>query len=375
MPIGLNSDSSTVNVGNGVISVNTTNSRVGIGTNNPTQPLDVVGNLNVSGGIIPSSPFSFRNKIINGNFDFWQRGTSFTQTTSVGYTADRWTSNFNGSGGTRIISRQAFTVGQNEVPHNPKYFVRFNQSVAGSGATFNVLSHRVEGVETLAGKTATLSFWVRCSSGTLTSSIAYGQVFGTGGSPSAIVGIGGGFFSITTTWTKITLTTNLPSIAGKTLGTNQDNFLYVEFILPLNTTFTIDIAQVQLEEGSVATPFEVRPLGTELALCQRYYQKSYDIETNPTGITFNGYFISFSHNTFTLQQTNIRFQTPMRRVPSVTLYSSNTGASGRTYNVVTATDTVTNTVNIGNNGFEVNGSNNFTSGNYYTFHYAADAEF
>jgi hypothetical protein len=266
MPIGLNSDSSIVNVGNGAISVNSTNNRVGIGTTNPTQPLDIAGNLNVSGGIIPSSPFSFRNKIINGNFDFWQRGTSFTQTTSAGYTADRWASAFNGSGGTRIISRQAFTVGQTEVPNNPIYFLRYNQSVAGSGASFNTIYQSIEGVDTLAGKTVTLSFWAK---GNTNFSIITGliQRFGSGGSTEA--------FSnqvtcnVTSSWTKFTTVHTLPSISGKTIGTN--NAVEIPIYLPLNTTFTFDISQVQIEEGSVATPFEVRPLGTELALCQRYY--------------------------------------------------------------------------------------------------------
>ena len=89
---------------------------------------------------------------------------------------------------------------------------------------------------------------------------------------------------LTTSWQKFTVTVNIPSISGKTLGSNNDDFLGLYFWLDAGSDYnsrtnslgqqsgTFDIAQVQLEAGSVATPFEMRPIGTELALCQRYYQ-------------------------------------------------------------------------------------------------------
>jgi hypothetical protein len=65
-------------------------------------------------------PFSNRNKIINGNFDIWQRGTNQT---ANGYgSADRWACTSIGT--TKSISRQGFAPGQTEVPGNPKYFMR-----------------------------------------------------------------------------------------------------------------------------------------------------------------------------------------------------------------------------------------------------------
>ena len=67
----------------------------------------------------------------------------------------------------------------------------------------------------------------------------------------------------------------MPSISGKTIGTNEDSFIELgfDYRAEVNNTFTIDIANVQLESGSVATPFEDRSFGEELALCQRYYYK------------------------------------------------------------------------------------------------------
>src|SRR5210317_2024163 len=66
-----------------------------------------------------------KNRIINGNFDIWQRGTSFSVTASTNiYTADRW--RFVGAGFTGTLTRQNFTAGQTDVPNNPDYFARWD---------------------------------------------------------------------------------------------------------------------------------------------------------------------------------------------------------------------------------------------------------
>src|SRR5210317_2630812 len=110
--------------------------------------------------VAPSAYYTFRNKIINGNFDIWQRGTSQT---SNGYgSADRWESFHSGS--TKTASQQAFTVGQTDVPSNPKYYLRHVvSSVAGSGNRV-LVNQKIEGVSTLAGQTVTLSFWAKADS-------------------------------------------------------------------------------------------------------------------------------------------------------------------------------------------------------------------
>ena len=117
--------------------------------------------------------------------------------------------------------------------------------------------------------------------------IEFLQIFGSGGSPSTFVsGIGVTTCALTSSFQKFTITVNIPSISGKTLGSNNDDCLGVLFWLDAGSTYnsrtnslgqqsgTFDIAQVQLEAGSVATPFEVRPPGIELALCQRYYHRT-----------------------------------------------------------------------------------------------------
>ena len=228
-----------------------------------------------------SSLPNFRNKLINGTFDFWQRGTSQT---SSGYgSADRWNNNHSGS--SKTASQQAFTVGQTEVPDNPKYYLRTVVTSSTGAANNCSTQQRIEGVTTLAGQTVTLSFWAKADSN---KDIAteFTQDFGTGGSPSSRVdGIGVTTHSLTTSWQKFTVTSAMPSISGKTIGTDNNDYIRVLFFFEAGSDFnsrtnslghqsgTFDIAQVQFEKGTVATPFEHRPISVELSLCQRYYNK------------------------------------------------------------------------------------------------------
>jgi hypothetical protein len=185
---------------------------------------------------------------------------------------------------THTATRQAFTLGQTAVPNEPTYFCRtVVTSVAGAG-NFGILLQRIEDVRTFAGQQATISFWAKVDA-TKNISVELTQTFGTGGTPSAVVdSIGVTKVSIGTSWQKVTVTATVPSISGKTLGTNNDHFLGVNIWFDAGSTYnsrtstlgqqsgTFDIAQVQLESGAAATPFEQRPIGTELALCQRYFQ-------------------------------------------------------------------------------------------------------
>jgi len=222
-----------------------------------------VNNITDTGG---STLLGRRNAIINGNFDVWQRGTSQT---ADGYgSADRWELAL--SGATGSLSQQSFTVGQTDVPNNPKYFLRLSIT----GADNNVgLIHQVEDVSRFAGQTVTLSFYAKYVTKAPSSiTMRLRQFFGTGGSPSVSVenDVTDILSGITTSWKKFIVSYTLPSITGKTLGTNGNDSQSVYFLNPNNETFDLDIAQVQLEAGSVATPFERRSYGEELALCQRY---------------------------------------------------------------------------------------------------------
>jgi hypothetical protein len=234
---------------------------------------DSSGNLTNVASVNAGPLAGFRNAIINGNFDIWQRGTSFTATGNI-YTSDRWGVGFAGGSGRGVTySQQAFANGQTDVPGNPKHFFRWNETTAGTSYTGKEIYQGIEGVRTFAGQQVTLSFYAKAASAITLPKVQLNQNFGTGGSPSAGVQTDvASNVSIGTSWARYTYTATMPSISGKTIGSDGNDALYIEIFLPNTGTFTFDIAQVQVEPGPVATPFERRPIGTELALCQRYFE-------------------------------------------------------------------------------------------------------
>jgi hypothetical protein len=216
-----------------------------------------------------------KNKIINGDFGVWQRGTSFSNPTALDYNADRFAFYFDGTGATRTISRQTFTPGTAPVAgYEGQYFFRYAQTVAGTGNTVNLFYQKIENVQTFAGQSVILSFWAKADSARSITCTA-NQNFGTSGSADVDTNFTG-TASVTTSWQRFSFTVAVPSISGKTIGASS--FLGIRLFLPAGTTPTIDIWGVQVEAGSVATAFQTAT-GTiqgELAACQRYYYKWVD---------------------------------------------------------------------------------------------------
>ena len=251
---------------------------------------DSSGNVTASGVLSDPSGnvrAGRKNLIINGGFDVWQRGTSLAGATS--YLADRW---FNGT--TETQSRQAFTVGQTEVDGNPTYYHR-----GSSGSTeWYDLKQRIENVGTTAGREVTLSYWAKGSSA-FTNAPYRGQNFGSGGSSDVNAALSTA--NITTSWARYTHTFTLPSISGKTVGAGS--YIQINLIRANVNNITIDLANCQLEVGSVATDFEHRGIGEILADCQRYYQV---ISASPTfGVDGNK------------ARMSIAFPVEMRATPTV----------------------------------------------------------
>lgn len=297
--------------------------RGGTGASTAGAALTALGALDNTGSF-----FAGKNKIINGAFDFWQRGTSFTSPSSQTYLADRWQFAYDGTSATRVISQQPFTAGAAPVAgYEGQFFYRYAQTVAGTSGTFsNILVQPIEDVRTFAGQTVTVSFWAKVDA-TRNLTIVFQQFFGTGGTPSAttttnptqwykdgIAVTAGASFAASTAWARYSTTVTLPSISGKTLGTNA-NTHYLSFVIQsatVNATQTVDIWGVQVEGGSAVTPFSRAGSSwqAELALCQRYYYKNFP------GVSGAPLANGFSTVTGTAAQAYIPFPSPLRIAPT-----------------------------------------------------------
>jgi hypothetical protein len=225
-----------------------------------------------------------KNKIINGNLAVNQR--AFTSNTTSGlYNFDRFLEV--NSGGTVTVTPQLFTAGAAPVAgYEATNYVRVvtaSQSAAGDYALFG---QKIEDVRTLAGQTATVSFWAKAATGTPKIGIVLDQYFGTGGSASATVTNAAATQTITTSWVRYSFTITVPSISGKTIGTANNSSLSLYVVTSTGATLvaagypntgvqniTVDMWGFQVEQGSTATAFQTAT-GTiqgELAACQRYY--------------------------------------------------------------------------------------------------------
>jgi len=297
------------------------------------------GTWGIVGGNSLVSNVAGRNKIINGDFGIWQRGTTFNNIGNNVYNADRWITSNGNSSATINITRQSFTPGSAPVVgYESAYYLQFAQTVAGSGSGYNQLQNRIEDVRTFANQTVTFSFWALAGSGTININPIVGQCFGSGGSGNVELTLTPTSISVGSSgWVRYTATGTLPSIAGKTIGTG--NYIYAYFGLPTNAVFTFNVWGVQLEAGSTATEFTTASgsIGGELALCQRYYQSTYPLGVAPGSTSSNLWtMIEMSETNRVLLP--YEFPVQMRTSPTMTAYSPQTGTVNKWYNRSTASD-------------------------------------
>jgi len=342
----------------------------------------------------------FRNRIINGDMRIDQRnaGASLSPTSAAyGYAVDRFPA-YNSTAGSKfsiqrstdaptgfsnsvvVTSSSAYSVAAGD----QFYFCQFIEGFNSADFAFG----------TASAKTVTLSFWVKSSlTGTFGGSLmnsAYNRSY-----PFSYT------ISAANTWEQKTVT-----IAGDTTGTwigsTNGLGLRVHFGLGIGSTYsgtagawaaaeryaptgavsvvgtngaTWYITGVQLEVGSVATPFERRDYGRELAMCQRYYEKSYAVDT-AVGTGLAAGIVGFNTPLTGTGDipANISFKVTKRANPTLTVYNAVSGASGAAYRTSDASSiSVTAITYVGTNGGAV-----FTlasgSANNYLIHWTAAIE-
>jgi hypothetical protein len=264
---------------------NDTPARLAVGNNGET----LVADSSASTGLRYTSGTVQSNPVLNSAFQVWQRGTANVTTASV-YTADRWQKSSPTHYG---VSRQA-TGDTTNLPFI-QYCARVQRTASSAVTTIVELVQSIESINSVpyAGKTVTFSFYARAGSNYSSTSNAFfsGLYSGTGTDQNLISGFTGQIAvasatsTLTTTWQRFTMTGTVSSSATQ-LG------IYFNYT-PTGTAGANDffeITGIQIDIGSVALPFRTYA-GTiqgELAACQRYFEKSYDIATAPGSATGAG---------------------------------------------------------------------------------------
>jgi len=369
--------------------------------------IDTSGHVTVDGVVMPSSgPLSNRNRIINGDMRIDQRNAGASVSGTTEYPVDRFRVDEITDG---VTSCQQVS----DAPAGFSYSLKVTTTTADASlgaAQYCRTRHRIEGYQmadfgwgTADAKAVTLSFWVKSSltgtfGGALSNSAAnhnYGIEYAISSANTweyktiAIPGDTSGTW-LTTNGIGIRLDFGLGvgtdySTATAGSWTSTSNALttttagLVSVIGTLNATW--QITGVQLEVGSVATPFEHRSYGDELARCQRYYSTSYDPGIAPGTGSDQGS-IGTRHDSTT---TNIgvwagtNFGHTMRAAPTVTLYSPHDGAVDRVSN--RGTNLTVHTANVTVNSIFGAGCKGFaaivvspSAGPSITYHYTASAE-
>lgn len=306
--------------------------------------------LPASATISAANTFGFENRIINGGMVIDQRNAGASVTPTNGsYTLDRWF--FSVSQTSKLTCQQ--NAGSVTPPTGfTKYLGVTSSSAYSVGASeLFVVRQNIEGFNvadldwgTANAKTVTLSFWVR-SSLTGTFGGTFRNSAGNRFYPYSYT------ISAANTWEQKSVT-----IAGDTSGTwATDNTSGIELFFSLGSGSTVSgtagawgstvfysatgavsvvgtsgatfyITGVQLEVGSQATSFDFRDYTTELGLCQRYFSKSYNIETVPNTNTGVGAAGGITQGTDRTTITNF-FKVQMRTSPTVQVISTS-GSNG-----------------------------------------------
>ena len=303
-----------------------------------------------------------KNLIINGAMQVAQRGTS---STSQGYqTVDRFHVNYSGTN--ESPTQAQVDLSSSDTPYSLGFrkalkITNGNQSGGAGSSDYIEIGHKTESQDiaksgwnyTNTNSKITLSFWVKSS----VAQVFYGYMFNRDGTRTAYAFSTGSLSQ--NTWTKITKT--IIGNSALQFDNNNEAGLEIYFTLFMGTdltdnsrslnswaTFdgaahtpdqtstwyttddaTFEITGIQLEVGSTATDFEHRSVGQELALCQRYFEKTYAQEIAlGNASNFNGaYSARDGTASSVVRYYPFNYKTTKRATPTVTIYNPSTGAT------------------------------------------------
>ena len=259
----------------------------------------------------------------------------------------------------------------------------WDAAMTSGGADYQLYSFIENGVKALCGYPAlTISFMAKADTDGRKLRVRLSQNYGSGGSPSShddqsqdVV--------LTTSWQKYVLTFHPVSIAAKTFGTNNDDFLTVVFVqdgtLNPSTAGEIDFTQVQMDIGTVALPYRNKPFENELNSCLRYYEQSWDYGKALSGSVPSDYTSLVASSTQDFVVDDIYFEVKKRAKPTCIIYSAASATAGVFYDNSAASDSTatpgTSSSYTNTNKLHVTASGNMVSGHQYLFRWAADARY
>ena len=304
--------------------------RLAVGNNGE----QIVADSSTSTGLRYQAPVQ-QNPFLNSAMQIWQRGTS-TACSTTAYAADRWQAYRAVAGAT--VSRQV-TNDTTNLP-NIQYAARVQRDSGNTATNAIFISQSLETINSIqfVGKTVTLSFYARAGANYSAASSALNIIVssGTGTDQNVLTSYTGAnnFISqtgtLTTTWQRFTYTGTVPTTATE-LGT----YIYYTPAGTAGANDYFEITGVQLEVGSVATPFHTyaATIQGELAACQRYYQKSFKSATAPANNASSvegAVTVGRQATSGNIEpQIYIIWKVQMRIAPSVTLYNVYSGTSGQ----------------------------------------------
>jgi hypothetical protein len=326
-----------------------------------------------------------KNAVINGDFSVVQRGTSFTSATTPAnsddtYLLDRWTLL---SDGNDIVDVTQETT---TVPTSQLYAIALD--VETINKKFGIIQFiEQKNCVGLIGQTVTLSFKAKVSSTTKLDNLKAAIIAwdGTADTVTSDVvsawGVEGTNPTLAANWTYENTPANLnptTSYATYTVSAAVDTASaknIAVFIWSDVTDTTLGdflyITDVQLELGSVATPFERRSFKEELELCQRYFEKSYSVGTAPGTVTAVGNEVQRPVSTAFVYA--VRFKVNKRAAPTMTGYSPTTGTAGQWRDSSAPADFAITFTDFGETGGTATGTAG-SAGNFCSGHWAAVAE-
>lgn len=301
-----------------------------------------------------AAPTAARNFLINGDFAIWQRGV----TGVAGYVADRWLSI-----NTTAVSRQT------DVPDatGARFSLEF-----GASSPMGAIEQRIESANAapLAGQMATLSFWARNLSGDAPLSFEVSRA-NASDTFAVTTPIAGGELSAApaSVWTRYSATFALPS--------ETTNGLALRIVRGSSSTTRITLAQLQ--RGPAATAFAFRAAGEELALCERYYQKSFEVSTTPADGIGVGQVTALSRQTTDAASVLLthRFQTRMRQAPAVVLYNPAAAHAKKIFDAASSQHRDAGAISSNSGGFAIAGlaaGETTTANAFHHTQFTAEAE-